>query len=315
VNVTVWKDTLGAITALELHPNGRLLAAGTATGTVRVWDTQTGQIATSFGAHQNVAALAYNLEGTYLATSSTDGALRLWDTANNRLLVEPPLFMGSINAISWLKDSTQRLLLSSDGDFQVQLIDMNAKGAVIKTFKGHSAAITAAVFIPNTRFFASGSLDRNVIIWDIRQGSQLAVLTQDAPVTSVQPSPDGSTLAIGTESGLIRLYTVSPFAKPPNPPGNAFGAKGSAGVLKVAWNSDGSRLAASFTDNTVRVYEPATGLQVGLMVGHSAAPISLIWQGKDRVISGDRDGYIRTWEVGGLKAPPVKPTATPISAS
>jgi WD40 repeat protein len=308
VKVTVWKDSSGAITALELHPDGRLLATGTA-GYIRIWDTQTGQIAFSFQAHDQVTSLAYNREGTYLATGGADGSLRLWDTANNRLLLQPAAFGGSITNISWLKDSTQRLLASSDGDFLIRLVDMNAKGATFKSFKGHGASITGAVYIPNSRNFASASKDRNVIVWDIREGNALSVLTQNAPVNAVQPSPDGKTLAVGLSTGEIRLYGSNPFAKPPTPLGNVFGT--TSAVLKLAWNSDGTRLAASYADNTVRVYEPTSGLQVALLVGHTSAPISLIWQGKDRVISADRDGYIRTWEVGSLLPPPGKPTPTP----
>jgi WD40 repeat protein len=305
VQVTVWKDTVGAITAMEMHPNGRLLATGTDSGAIRVWDVVTGQIVTSYNAHNKVTSLAYNREGTYLATGGADGALRLWDTADSRLLVQPPLFFGNIGAISWLKDSTQRLFLSTD-DQVVHLVDMNARGVIVKEFKGHSTTITGASYVGGTRYLATSSTDRNLIIWDILSGGVLAALTQDTPVMAMRPSPNGRFVAIGMASGLVRVLRVQDTIGKSDV---SFGTK--SAVFKVAWNADGTRIAVSFADKTVRVYDPATGLQVAVLVGHTADPISLIWRDKDRVMSADREGFIRTWEVGALQPPAGTPTATP----
>ncbi len=308
VPVTVWKDTVGAITAMDLHPDGRLLATGTSTGAIRIWDIQTGQIASSYNAHTEVTTLAYNREGTYLATGGTDKIVRLWDTKDNRFLVQSETYSGNIAGLSWFKDGTQRLLVGSD-DLFVRMLDMNAKAVSLKEYKAHSARITGVSYIPNTRTFASASADKNLVIWDIRAASVLKVITESGPITAMRSSPDGKTLAVGLSTGLVKLYGSNPYAKPPTPLGNVFG--GSSGVLQLAWNPDGSRIAVSFADNTVRIYEPSTGLQVGILVGHTSAPISVIWLDKNRAISADREGYIRTWDVSSLKPPAGKPTATP----
>lgn len=71
----------GAIQALAFSPDGRLLAAATQQGVVKVWEVPSGREVQEFRARsQNVFAIVFSPDGRRLATGGEgEGAVMLWD--------------------------------------------------------------------------------------------------------------------------------------------------------------------------------------------------------------------------------------------
>jgi WD40 repeat protein len=71
-------------TALTVSPDGRRVAAGTLSGTVRMWEVPTsGRTPWApllTGQRGQVTELAFNPDGTRLASGALDGTVRLWDS-------------------------------------------------------------------------------------------------------------------------------------------------------------------------------------------------------------------------------------------
>ena len=71
----------------------------------------------------------------------------------------------------------------------------------------------------------------------------------------------------------------------------------SGGVVSVSWSLDGKRLASGGTDNTVKVWETANGLETLTLRGHTSSAQSVTWSpdGK-RLASGSWDHTIKVWD-------------------
>lgn len=112
-----------------------------------------------------------------------------------------------------------------------------------------------------------------VPIWDITGGTiaGAAELGNTDRAKSVAFSPDGKTLAIGTEVGSVMLWSVSS-----NEANLRQILRGhAASVNTLAWSSDGVLYSAGA--NTVRAWQVPTGKQLRLLDGFSGQVYQVAW--------------------------------------
>jgi WD40 repeat protein/serine/threonine protein kinase len=101
--------------------DGRLLAVGTQSGHVHLWDARTYQELADLPHHNRVLGLAFNPSGTRLATGCGDNTIRLWDLATWQEVCELRGHESYVHALSFSPDGTR--LASASGDFTVRIWD------------------------------------------------------------------------------------------------------------------------------------------------------------------------------------------------
>ena len=74
------------ITCVALSPSGQVLAAGNASGIVRMYETPTGVELRSFHAHTGAVNDLCFIGAALLATASSDETLSLWNATSGRLV-------------------------------------------------------------------------------------------------------------------------------------------------------------------------------------------------------------------------------------
>ena len=80
----------------------------------------------------------------------------------------------------------------------------------------------------------------------------------------------------------------------------------------MAFSPDGQRLASASVDETVKVWDAATGQETLTLKGHTGAVTSVAFSpdGK-RLASASADGTVKVWDARPLDAEPAKPGPTP----
>jgi WD40 repeat protein len=79
-------------------------------------------------------------------------------------------------------------------DKAITISDAQTQKEVIKLL-GHTGPITALAISPDGKHLASGSQDKTVALWNIRDGRQVLRIQSGAAVTSLTITPDGKTLS------------------------------------------------------------------------------------------------------------------------
>ncbi len=70
----------GFLGAVSYSPDGKSVALSDFTGTVRIWDAQTGEHLLTLRGHTTwVYAIPFSRDGRWIATASSDGTARVWD--------------------------------------------------------------------------------------------------------------------------------------------------------------------------------------------------------------------------------------------
>jgi WD40 repeat protein/class 3 adenylate cyclase/energy-coupling factor transporter ATP-binding protein EcfA2 len=136
---------------------------------------------------------------------------------------------------------------------------------------------------------------RGGLLDTLGQSPQLAALHQGyGELTSVDLSPDETTLAARTVDGRLRLWDFRTRA-PKTPPIDTGQDKGD-----VAFSPDGRFLATSGDDGSVRLWDAARGTPVGAVMRHrpgGAASVRFSPDGRRLASTGFEDGSARLWAV------------------
>jgi len=83
----IWRGQAGKVCSLDFSPDGRILAAGTWNGPVRLWQVADGTLLRTLNGHTaGVVSVAFSPDGMTLASASLDGTTRLWKISSGVLV-------------------------------------------------------------------------------------------------------------------------------------------------------------------------------------------------------------------------------------
>ncbi|CAK79606.1 unnamed protein product (macronuclear) [Paramecium tetraurelia] len=138
----------------------------------------------------------------------------------------------------------------------------------------------------------------------LREGNESRSLQEDlhakatgldghsSTVYSVNFSPDGTTLASGSDDKSIRLWDVKTGQQTAKLDGH------SQAVISVNFSPDGTTLASGSLDNSIRLWDVKTGQQKAKLDGHSHYVYSVNFSPDGTTLaSGSFDNSIRLWDV------------------
>ncbi len=198
------------IEQLVFSPSGDLLAYSVGDGTVMIADALSLESQQTIPVDNlRITALAFTPDTRYLvvATGFPDDGLLLWSLEDETGFAELSGYEGAVTSATFGTD--EELFVGTTAG-QIVLWDMSdVSDPVVSSVLEIDDWVTAIVYDPVQNVLFTASLDGVVHREDIKSSGFITVVQYDSPVISLALSPDGLTLAIGTEDGLIYLWDVS----------------------------------------------------------------------------------------------------------
>jgi WD40 repeat protein/GTPase SAR1 family protein len=202
------------INDLAWAPDGNSLLSASADFSIRLWQAPTWRLFRSLHAHSNeVYSIAWSPNNKVLASGSAAGIIRIWDRASLDLFLRGNVLRGansSIDCLTWHPDSQTLASGSQDGAIRLWNID---SGRLLRTFEGHTAAVTSVSFSSDGRFFASKSIDGTVRIYSTETEETIALLEEPASngiFAGVAFHPNMPVLAtLGEKGTVIRVWDLN----------------------------------------------------------------------------------------------------------
>ncbi|KAJ1954845.1 hypothetical protein IWQ62_005658, partial [Dispira parvispora] len=242
----------GAVWSAKLNRDASRAVTASADFSAKLWDTYTGSELLSFP-HQHIVRTADFINDAHLITGGTEKVLRIFD------LQQP---------------------ITTNGQCDTPALELD----------GHDGAIKHVSWDRNRSLILSAGDDKQVLSWDLRTPSPVHKYTTEAPITSMDISPDGKyVMCTAGKSVLFWDGDTRQLAKSHLMPYevSSVSVHPHQNVFVTGGNSD----------LWVRVYDFENGQEQEVYKGHHG-PVHTVSYSPDGEIyaTGSEDGTIRLWQ-------------------
>lgn len=313
----------GELLSIATSPDGTRLFSGDNAGVIHGWDLQADRSLGKSGLHRDVIrALSVSPSGQLLASGSDGGDIRIWSIPSFELLYVLEADSSGVNDLEWVDEFT---FLSAAGN-QLTKWELPKVGALLapqspsadegpasaemppkstprfdptgvvpKPFASFPRLVHGIAISPDRKAFATASQSDNELqrgwlsLFNSETNELLARNTTESRAIAVAFSPDGMSVAVGTQQGIVCLFNAKSISTPPRIlPDHA------SNVYELGFTPDGRSLISASKDSTVRLWDVLSATQLRVFQGHERrvygatySPLTQRWY------SASADGTVR----------------------
>ncbi|MGA7935929.1 MAG: pentapeptide repeat-containing protein, partial [Kovacikia sp.] len=293
-----------------------LLASAGDDGTVKLWDTTTGECIQVLAGHgDRIWSLAASQTGKILVSGSDDKTVKIWDVDTGQCLKTLQGHQNRIWSVALSPDG--QILASGSNDRTLRLWNIGS-GQCLRVFQGYDNCTLPIVFwehpdlqtegrepkaeaseqsLPSPPaaqpFLLTFSADQVVRLWDLQTNQCLkAIPLPTKAAMQAALSPDGKILAGGSLDHTIRLCDVNSGSCLKTLKGHT------AWVRTVVFSPNSTLLASASGDQTVKLWQVDSGQCLRTLIGHTNPIQSIAFSPDGQTLaSGSWDWTIKLWDV------------------
>lgn len=284
--------------SLSYSPDGKWIAVAESYGGLEIRNAATGAEGKSptLDNYQEIQAVAFSPDGRMLAAATSSG-LRIWSSTDWGTAT--PILINRASegnyAVAFSPDGKR---VAAGSVLKGVLVWQDPAGAQFWQ-SGTADSIDSVAFSRNGTLVASANEYGDIKIWNANSGALVRSLDNGEtgfPIRALAFFRDGRLAAGGSEKPEITIFdgttgAVSARLQAATP---LLGAAGD--VWSIAISPDQSRIAAGYTDRSIRIWDAKTYSLLRTIFGHAKDVTAIAYSPSgSELASGGADGFVKIW--------------------
>ena len=292
------------VETVAFSPDGKQILTGSTDITAKLWDASSGAELLTFAGHDRaVYGGAFSPDGMHIATVSDDGTAKVWDSVTGHTQVTLSGHLGAVTRVRFTPDGNRLVTSGIDGTLRIWDLSPERDAELFALPGQYSREDTWFAFNGDWTRIAENDTDGTIRIWDVHSNKELVTIphTDEWHVWMVGFSPDEKRLITSGAQNLAKVWDAESGELLLTLTGHGEASMMSwmfSGVMDAAFIPDGSRIATVGIDQTVRIWDAATGRQLLIMEGHTGGIVALaLSPDGTKVATASDDKTVRIWDV------------------
>ena len=291
-------------------------------GDVRIWDTETGRLLTTFTQHRQRPWQAIFVAGGKQVLSAANDEVILWNAEDGSLVQRMPLGSFRPEALTFNQDGS--LVAVADNAHsnlihvhiyrvpegtEVRAIDVRAPEPSKPAAGGDASEqrpepvyldVTGMAFSRDDRRLATIHNQRSIKLWDLESGRELREFSDgDKIMFHLAFSDDGAQLACGRLDGTTPVWDTNDGRR-------LFTLGGhTSAVIYVVFAGD--RIATASWDQSAKIWDARSGIELFTIRGHANSVMSVAFsRSGGSIATSSWDGTAKVWDGHGQGVTPIR---------
>ena len=278
---------------LSLSSNSQKIVGSQFNRTLKIWHKQTEEpIVTALKDRHSkkINDVIFSPDGETIVSASDDKTVKLWNSNNGELL----------RTLEGHPDGVTKVSMSDDGEIIRSTSHRVTKiwtknGELLKTITNNSSG-NSLTYDLNAKFLLDSKTQYRLKLWNLDGILQQTFAGHQDPINTATFSPDGTTIASGSDDGTIKLWrvsdgqlikTIQEAEKDHDPETHA--------VNSLRFSPDGNYLASGSNDKTVKIWDK-DGTLLHTIDEHTEPVKSVAFHPNSKYLASfSEDDTIRFW--------------------